>query len=232
MNKRQNVFCALVICIIIVCLAGNAIGRQKSRRRNNPSVPEQTNVLSRGRAADLIKAYQGFKFTYSRKIPVGRFWYHKLSDTDVEKDLLALEAQEILTLKATGQSIYNGVTREYVVELTSKGEAEAKAWVKTSETTKGEFEIGPESPDVTVFRIKIAERQLVEVTGIAFDSGGKSARAEFTWRWSPTAQAKLLPKTVPSDKPQAQAFYFRLYDDGWRVVGQAGIPLNEITPLD
>jgi len=231
MNKRQNIFCALVIYIIIVCLAGNAIGQQKSRRRNKSSEPEQTNVLSRSRAANLIRAYPGFKFTYSRKIPVGRFWYHKLGDTDVEKDLLALEAQGILTLKATGQVIYNGVTREYVVELTSKGEAEAEAWVKTSETTKGEVEIGPDSPDVTVFRIRIAERQLVEVTGIASDPSGKTARAEFTWRWTPTAQAKLLPKTVPTDKPQEKAFYFQLYDDGWRVVGQAGIPLNEITPF-
>lgn len=128
--------------------------------------------------------------------------------------------------------IYNGVTREYVVELTSKGEAEAQEWVKTLETTKGEFEIGPDSPDVTVFRIRLAGRQLVEVTGIAFDPGGKNARAEFTWRWSPTAQAKLLPKTAPSDKPQEKAFYFRLYDDGWRVVGQAGIPLNEIPLLE
>lgn len=231
MNKRQNVFCALLISLIVISLAGDAISQQKSRSRNKPSEPVKTNVLSRSRAAVLIKAYPGFKFTYSRKIPVGRFWYHKLdSSQEVYNDLRALEEQGILTFRATGEVIYSGVTKEYVVELTPKGEAEAKVWVKTAETTKGQYEIGPDSPDVTVFRIGIAERQLIEVTGIAFAPGGTTAQVEFTWKWLPTAQAKLLPKTVPTDKPRQEAFYFRLYDDGWRIVGESGVPLNESIP--
>ncbi|MGB9178431.1 MAG: hypothetical protein WCB68_04215, partial [Pyrinomonadaceae bacterium] len=188
--------------------------------RDKPSVPVSTKNLSRERAADLIKIYPNFKSTFDRKIPVGRFWYDVQNiEYFLYGDLLPLVDQGILTLTKTGKKQYSGRYIEQIVELTPKGEVEAKAWVKTSENIKDEFEIfGPDSPDVTIYRMVIADKELVEVTGIATDEGGKTARVEFTWRWAPTAQAKLLPKKVPSNETHECAAYFQLYDDGWRIV--------------
>ncbi len=219
MNKSRNVFRALVICITFVSLAGDVVCQQKSRRRNKPSVPVSTTKLSRAGAANLIKSYPKFKSTEDRKIPIGRFWYDRQNiEYFLYGDLLPLVDQGILTLTKTGKKQYAGRYIEQIVELTPKGEVEAKAWVKTSENIKGDFEIAPDSPDVTIYRMVIAEKELVEITGIATDEGGKTARVEFTWRWAPTAQAKLLPKKVPSNEAQSCAAYFQLYDDGWRIV--------------
>src|SRR5215216_7159324 len=76
MNKRQITVCALVIWITVGALAGDAGGQQKSRRKQRSTEVAKTAVLSRPRAAEIIKAYPAFKATYnSKKIPVGRVWY-------------------------------------------------------------------------------------------------------------------------------------------------------------
>ena len=126
-----------------------------------------------------------------------------------------LVEQGILTVTKTGQKKYGRFT-EYVVELTPKGETEAKAWNKTTE--KVDFDsLGLVSSNVTVYRVVIAEKQLIEVTGVAISEGGKSARVEFNWRWAATPNAKLSNQ-IPSDAVHESSAYFQLYDDGWRVV--------------
>jgi hypothetical protein len=231
MSKRQNVFCALGVCIAVFILVAEVSGQQKRRRGIKSTETVKTNVLSRSRAAELIKAYPDFKTTYnSKKIPMGRFWYDVRNIRDpLFNDLRPLEEQGILIINETGE-MRTSWWQVYLVELTSDGEVQAKAWMKTSEKTKGETEIMPDSPEGVVFRIPLATRELVEVTGIAFAPGDKAARVEFTWRWVPTAQAKLLPKKVPSNEPHTQAFYFQLYDDGWRITGQEGMRINELNP--
>jgi hypothetical protein len=220
MNKSRNVFCALVICVTFVSLAGDAVCQQKNRSKNKPSVPVSTKNLSRARAAELIKIYPKFKSTFDMRIPVGRFWYDAWGiEYALYGDLRPLVEQGILTLTKTGQKQYSGRYIEQIVELTPKGEGDAKAWVKTSESIKDELpSMAPDSPDVTIYHIVIARKELVEVTGIATSEGGRTAQVEFTWSWAPTAQAKLLPKKVPSNALQGCTAYFQLYDDGWRIV--------------
>lgn len=219
MNDYIRVFGALTILATIVSFSDGVFCQQRRRGGRNPPTTASTRELSRSRAAELIKMDSDFKSTFDRKIPVGRFWYDGQNiEYFLYDDLLPLVDQSILNLKKTGRKEYAGRYIEQIVELTTKGEIEAKAWLKTSESIKGEFEIAPDSPDVTVYRMAIAERQLVEVTGIAMNEGGKTARVEFTWKWIPTTQAKLLPKKVPSNEPHECAAVFRFYDDGWRLV--------------
>jgi hypothetical protein len=225
MNKRQITLCALVIWMTVGALAGDAGGRQKSRRKQKPTEVVKTTTLTRPRAAEIIKAYPAFKSTYnSNKIPVGRVWYdHRIIKDPLFNELANLEEQRLLTISETGK-FYTSVWKEYLVELTPRGEAEVKTWIKTSEKPKELAQLVPDSPDATVFRIALATKELIEVTGIASDPSGKVARVEFTWKWTPTAQADLLPERVPSDEPREAALMFQLYDDGWRIVPQGGEP--------
>jgi len=219
MNRLLHIFCALVICIAVVSIAGDAVGQQKKRRRNIPSEPVKTNDLSRGRAAEIIKAHPKFKSTDDLRILVGLVWEDGRGDLFIG-DLKLPVDQGIVTMKETGNVKY-GRYIEYLVELTPKGEIEAKAWEKT--TGEEQFDaIGLVKSTVTVYRVVIAQKQLIEVTGIAVSEGGKNARVEFTWRWAPTAHAKLS-KQVPSNMPQECAAYFQLYDDGWRFVKPYGL---------
>jgi hypothetical protein len=207
-----------MICIALVSLAGDAVCQQKNRRRNKPSEPAKTNNLSRGRAAELIKAYPEFKSSLNSKILVGRIWEDGMGDYS-SGDRRSLMDQGILTIKTTGLTKFGRFT-EYLVELTPKGETEAKAWEKTTENVKFDS-LGLVSSEVTVYRVVIAEKQLVEVTGVAMGEGDKTAQAEFTWRWAPTAYAKLSNE-VPSNELVECSAYFQLYDDGWRVVERYG----------
>jgi len=218
MNRRLNLFCALVICIRVLSLAGDAVCQQKSRRRSRPVEPAKTNNLSRGRAAELIKAYPEFKSSLDSKILVGLIWEDGMGDYS-RGDRRLLVDQGILTIQKTGQTKFGRFT-EYQVELTPKGETEAKAWEKATENIKFDS-LGLVSTDVTVYRVVIAEKQLLEVTGIAMSDGGKTAQAEFTWSWAPSAYAKLSNQ-VPSNEMKECTAYFQLYDDGWRVVEPYG----------
>jgi hypothetical protein len=214
MNSRLNVFCALLIWMAVVYFAGDAVGQQKKRIRNKPSEPVKTNDLSRGRAAEIIKAYPEFKSTSEIKILVGLVWEDGMGDFFIGDLKLPMD-QGILTMKKTGQRKY-GRFIEYLVELTPQGKIEAEAWEKSTEKVKFDS-LGFVSSDVTVYRVVIAEKQLIEVTGIAVSEGGKTARVEYNWGWEPTAHAKLS-KQVPANKIHECAGDFRLYDDGWRMM--------------
>jgi hypothetical protein len=223
MDRRLNVFCALVICIAVVSIAGDAVGQQKKRRRNKPSEPVKTNDLSRGRAAEMIKAHPEFNSTIDLRVLVGLVWEDGRGDLFIG-DLKLLVDQGIVTMKETGNGKY-GRYIEHLVELTPKGEIEAKAWEKT--TVEERFDsIGLVKSTVTVYHVVIAQKQLIEITGIAVSEGGKNARVEFTWRWAPTAHARLS-KRVPSNKLQECEAYFQLYDDGWRIVRPFCLPKFE-----
>jgi hypothetical protein len=173
--------------------------------------------LSRGFATDRIKSDKNFNETLDLRVPVGRFWYNWRYIKDDDKwALQALGAAGVLELRETGK-VYAVWWKEYVAELTPTGQTAAKAWDKTSEKVESTY--APASPDATVYRIPIAERRLVEVTGIASEPSGKESHVEFSWKWTATPQAKLLPKKVPSDEIHRGAAQFQLYDDGWRLVG-------------
>jgi hypothetical protein len=173
-----------------------------------------SNDLSRSRAASLIQEQEDFKSTSDVKVIVGTFWYDWRNIND-EFPFQPLAASGLLTLRESGKT-YAIWWKEYIVELTGTGQEAAKQWIKTPE--KVQSFLGPSSPDATVYRIPLAEKKLLEVTGIATDASEKQAEIEYTWKWNPTPQGKLLPDKVPPDDMHKEMAYTQLYDDGWRIV--------------
>jgi hypothetical protein len=160
---------------MVFVLSDDFVAQQKPRRRSKRPGSVRTNELSRSRAADIIKRYPEFKSTFDSKVLVGHIWEDGMSGDDLDSfryagELDSLVDQGILTIIKTGQTQY-GRYVEHLTELTPKGELEAKKWVKTEEKIH-DFINGPTAPSVTVYRMVLAERQLIGVTGIAIDEGG------------------------------------------------------------
>ena len=209
------------------------MSQQKRKRPQRPkpiatSTPASSTSknLNRGRASDLIPTHPSFKTPKVSDVPVGTFWYDYRSMRRsfgvpglLENAIQPLVDNGIVTFKETGRS--NSIWwHEYVVELTPEGEAEAKGWMKGTErewVLGYQGPVGISSPNVTLFHIPVAERKLIQVTGIAVDPGGTSARVEFTWQWVPTTHGRYLPGKVPSDEAHTGFVQCSLYDDGWRI---------------
>jgi hypothetical protein len=77
-------------------------------------------------------------------------------------------------------------------------------------------------PSGTLFSIPLARRQMMEVTGVHVEEGGKSASVEFTWKWTSTGNAQYFTDQTPKGEVKGQA-EMELYDDGWRIVRLEGL---------
>jgi hypothetical protein len=196
----------------------SAEGGGTTGRSGSPLAGCSTKELSRVCAATWIQSQASFKATLDKKVVVGRFFYD-YRNVDSDFPFKALSAAGILTpLKETPES--SATTgfrwwREYMVDLTEAGQQEANSWVRTSEKVQQPLG-GPPSPQGTVYLIPLANKKLLEVTGIALGLDGRQAQIEFTWKWVGSAQAKLLPDSVPPEAQRGNCFA-QLYDDGWRI---------------
>jgi hypothetical protein len=85
--------------------------------------------------------------------------------------------------------------------------------------------IAPSDSDKQAFRIPIARRELVAVTGIS--KLGRVADVEFSWRWIPVNEVGAA--IYSSDVRYRSTAAFHAYDDGWRIVQGAARPSQ---PLD
>jgi len=222
MKEHKHPIYILLICIIVSSLARDIVGQRKAKT-TRASAPAVTKVLSRAVAADLIKRDGQFRSTHNADVPIGRFWLNSLSMDSYfleGHNIQPLEESGILTFGKTGKTYVLWV--ECVTQLTPKGEENAKSWLKGSDEEIYLFLYGPAQyglptrPDGTLFHIPLAVKELVAVTGIVFDPSHTRAQVEFTWKWVPTANAKSLPKKVPSEAIQGAASVCALYDDGWR----------------
>jgi hypothetical protein len=86
--------------------------------------------------------------------------------------------------------------------------------------------IMPGDFDKQTFRISVARRELVAVTGIS--KLGRVADVEFTWRWIPLNEVGAA--IYSGDARYRSTAAFHAYDDGWRVVqgtARASQPLDQ-----
>jgi hypothetical protein len=182
--------------------------------------------LSRGLAGDLIQRHKEFADTSNIQVAVGRCWFDWRDIKDFYGKLAPykpLQSTGILTIRESGKS-YSLWWKEYIVELTPRGQQEAKMWIRTSDkpAPAGDIFRGPDS-EGTVYSIPLAEKKLVEVTGMAINQSGNEADVQFDWRWLPTPQGKPLASMAPNGETQHGEAALRLYDDGWRIEQLVGV---------
>lgn len=65
-------------------------------------------------------------------------------------------------------------------------------------------------------KVKIADEEFVNVTGIQMSEGGKNAVAEYTTTYKNVSDFSTLINR-DYNKPDTNKAYFTLYDDGWRL---------------
>jgi hypothetical protein len=158
--------------------------------------------LSRSKAATLIEKSEEFKKPHTEEIFLGPDFR--------SMDFIGIGNWKVVdALLALGYLEKNG--NKFV--LTAKGNSAAKGWLTD-----------PDRPNARI--IPVADRKLVEVTGITTVEEVSLKEVEFTWRWvpapigeeiakqNPGAGKQYDPKEVKKDKAT-----FKLYDDGWRLDG-------------
>jgi len=72
------------------------------------------------------------------------------------------------------------------------------------------------------FRVPVAKRNLIEVTGIS--KAGNFADVEFRWKW---VAMNEVGAALGSDVVYSSMVQFRQYDDGWRVTQSASGKTNQ-----
>jgi len=220
-----------IAALVLLCVTFSVAAQRRRTSRTKPSTTTSqpaaaqpaanTKTLTRPRAAELIKMHPTFKGLTEVDLPTGSFWYDWRSIGDIRRNnIQPLVDAGLVTFRETGKS--DSVWyHEYVVEFTPEGEAAAKSWRKEPDDRKWVLKyqgpVGILSPNVVLYNVPVAERQLIAVTGIAFDPSGMNARVEFTWKWVPTANAKYLPDQTPSDQAHGGQVAMQLYHDGWRM---------------
>ena len=111
-----------------------------------------------------------------------------------------LEAEGLLTVQRTQKLSEVG---KPIIQLSAKAEPYL---LPTPEKDKS----------INVQKVKLAEEELKEVTGIKMTDDGKSAVAEYTTTYKNITPFSSLVNTDFSKEDTHQA-YFALYDDGWRL---------------
>jgi len=111
-----------------------------------------------------------------------------------------LETQGLLTVQRTQKL---GDVGKPIIQFTGKAQPYL---LPTPEKDKS----------INVQKVKLAEEQLKEVTGIKMTDNGKSAVAEYTTTYKNTTPFSSLVNTDFSKEDTHQA-NFALYDDGWRL---------------
>jgi hypothetical protein len=111
-----------------------------------------------------------------------------------------LESKGLLTVQRTQKLNEAG---KPIIQLSDKAEPYL---LPTSEKDKS----------INIQKVKLAEEQLKEVTGIKMMNDGKSAVAEYTTTYKNVTPFSSLVNTDFSKEDTHEA-YFALYDDGWRL---------------
>jgi hypothetical protein len=197
-----------IVLVLVLCIVADGCGSKD---------------LSRSKAADLIEKSENFGTVKDIKIPTGHLWYD-WRNVGVFKPL---QDAGLVTLRESGQK-QGYWSKEYVFELTPRGEEVSKTWATTTDalpramsgmrcwTIWGQGETCHEANGV-VYSAVLAHRKLDQITGIVSDATGRTSRADFNWHWEPTDNNKMFPNQV-SAGPQQGVAGFQLYDDGWRLV--------------
>lgn len=201
-----------------------------------------TGDLTRARAARMIAGSQAFGASDSLPLKKETGWSLKpLSADETETEASARAAEtyyqaypQMDVLRKLGLMDVRVTTRERPAENYGVWSFDVEPFL----TRKGEELASGGREDQGAPSVRLADRELVEVTGIT-KAGNQTAQAEYTWKEAPTAAGRAfhpgsseyegLPDTLRQalvgrnqtkdfDKLRRGRAVFRLYDDGWRLL--------------
>ncbi len=103
------------------------------------------------------------------------------------------------------------------VQLTQKLKDIGKPLIEFTDKAKSNFLPTPEEDKkINIQKVKIADEEFVDVTGIQMSDGGKNAVAEYTTAYKNVSDfSGLINRNY--NQPDTSKAYFTLYDDGWRL---------------
>jgi len=165
--------------------------------------------LTRRLAADLIATSTGFRATQSFQMTTGIV----SNDDYLSAEYLALQHHGWISATRAPCSAELQPPPCWDVTLTPSGVDTFRNLLAAADAGK------------PVFRVPVARRELLGVTGIS--KLGRAADVEFTWRWIPLNEVGAA--FYSADLHYRSLASFRNYDDGWRVVQGAPRPSQ---PLD
>src|SRR5271165_3892392 len=165
--------------------------------------------LTRRLAADLIATSTGFRAAQSFQMTTGVV----SNDDYLSAEYLALQHHGWISATRAPCSAELQPPPCWDVTLTPSGVDTFRNLLAAADAGK------------PVFRVPVARRELLGVTGIS--KLGRAADVEFTWRWIPLNE--VGEAFYSADLHYRSLASFRNYDDGWRVVQGAPRPSQ---PLD
>lgn len=156
--------------------------------------------LSREEAMDLLKQETKYPKVVDYDIFCG--------DPEFAKKVLdaGLETQGLLTVQRTQKL---GDAGKPIIQFSGKAQPYL---LPTPEKDKS----------INVQKVKLAEEELKEITGIKMTEDGKSAVAEYTTAYKNVTPFSALVNTDFQKEDTHQAT-FALYDDGWRLENKQGM---------
>jgi hypothetical protein len=150
--------------------------------------------LSREKAFRLISQEMKFPKVYAYDVFCG--------DTEHAKKLLdaGMENEGLVSVKRTQKVADIG---QPIIEFTEK----ASPYLLPASA---------EEKKTNIQKVKIADEDLIEITGIKLENDGKSAVVEYSTGYKNITPFATLVRTDLT-KPTTRTAYFALYDDGWRL---------------
>jgi phage antirepressor YoqD-like protein len=154
-----------------------------------------SNQLDREKALEILKNDGYYPYIADRDIYCG--------DPKHAKQVIdaGLEAEGLLTVQRTVK--LGDIGKEPIIRFTEK----ARPYLLETPAKDKAYKIQ---------RVKLADEELVEITGVQIAASGKSATVEYTTAYKNiTPFAKLIEKDF--SKPLTRTRMLALYDDGWRI---------------
>jgi hypothetical protein len=170
--------------------------------------------LSRNEAKEIIINYFKYPISATKELDLGsKIMANRMST----KWLATLEREGLINY-----TYHNRLATDHVVSvlLTDKG----KEYVVGDIGTRGWLSTGPK-----YVKVKFAEKQFVEISGIRTPGDKKEAAVEYTWKygnltpfskdWKDESLSSVRTGSGSYDenKTHKDQVYMALYDDGWRI---------------
>lgn len=102
-----------------------------------------------------------------------------------------------------------------------------KPIVVFTDKAKPYFLPAEEKQIASVQKVKVADEEFIEITGLRLGSNEKVALVEYTTEYKNLTPFSVLSRINFNKKPVTRHAYFALYDDGWRIEKKPGIEFIE-----